>query len=100
MFLVVFMHRKAVFVLAAVFLVVALVVPPVLLIMESDHDLDNYINSKQNPNGLQTNGNITIADERNENFQTYSIAAIIEVVFVALFAVTIFYGINHPHPKH
>ncbi len=94
------MHRKAIFALAGVFLIVALVVPPVLLIMESDHDLDNYINSQQNPNGLQTNGNITITDERNENFQTYSYAAIIEVVFVVLFAITLFYGINHLHPKH
>jgi hypothetical protein len=94
------MHRKTIFALAGVFLIVALVVPPVLLIMESDHDLDNYINSQQNPNGLQTNGNITITDERNENFQAYSYAAIIEVVFVVLFAITLFYGINHTHPKH
>ena len=96
----IFMHRKAVFFLAGVFLVVALVVPPVLLILQSDHDLDNFIIA-QNPNGLQTNGNITITDEIGENNQsTYTIAAVIEVVFVSLFAVTLYYGINHRHPEH
>jgi hypothetical protein len=96
----IFMHRKAVFFLAGVFLVVALVVPPVLLILQSDHDLDNFIIA-QNPNGLQTNGNITITDEIGENNQsTYTIAAVIEVVFVSLFAVTLYYGINHKHPEH
>ena len=96
----IFMHRKAVFFIAGVFLVVALVVPPVLLILQSDHDLDNFIIA-QNPNGLQTNGNITITDEIGENNQsTYTIAAVIEVVFVSLFAVTLYYGINHKHPEH
>jgi uncharacterized membrane protein YtjA (UPF0391 family) len=94
------MHRKAVFFIAGIFLVLALVVPPALLILQSDHDLDNFITA-QNPNGLQTNGNITITDEIGENNQsTYAVAAILEVVFVALFAVTLFYGLNHPHPKH
>ena len=96
----IFMHRKAVFFLAGIFLVVALVVPPVLLILNSDHDLDNFIIA-QNPNGLQTNGNITITDEIGENNQsTYVVVTVIEVVFVALFAVTLFYGINHTHPEH
>jgi len=94
------MHRKAIFALAGVFLVVALFVPPVLLILNSDHDLDNFITAGS-PNGLQTNGNITITDEIGENNQsTYTVAAVIEVVFVALFAVTLYYGVNHPHPKH
>jgi hypothetical protein len=70
------------------------------LILQSDHNLDNFIIA-QNPNGLQTNGNITITDEIGENNQsTYVVAAIIEVVFIALFAVTLFYGINNPHPEH
>lgn len=94
------MHRKAVFFLAGVFLVVALVVPPVLLILQADNDLDNFIIA-QNPNGLQTNGNITITDEIQENHQTtFTIVAIIEVIFVSLFAVTLYYGINHTHPEH
>jgi ABC-type spermidine/putrescine transport system permease subunit II len=96
------MHRKAVFVLAGVFLVVALIVPPVMLVLQSDNDLDNYIIS-QNPNGLQTNGNVTILtpDELKENHtNTFILVAIVEVIFVVLAVVTLYYGINHPHPEH
>ena len=46
------MHRKAIFFLAGIFLVLALVVPPIILVLQSDNDLDNYIIS-QNPNGLK-----------------------------------------------
>ena len=94
------MHRKAVFFLAGIFLVVALVVPPVLLILQADNDLDNYIVS-QNPNGLQTNGNVTITDEIGESHMTtFTIVAVIEVIFVTLFSITLYYGINHTHPEH
>ena len=96
------MHRKATFLLAGIFLVVALVVPPIMLVMQTMTDLDNYIVS-QNPNGMQTNGNATILTpkELQENHTTtFILVAIIEVIFVSLFAVTLFYGINHPHPKH
>jgi len=91
----IFMHRKAVFALAGVFLAVALVAPPVILILQADHDLDNYIIARDNP-GLETSGNITITDEISENHQTtFTIVAIIEVIFVILFAITLYYGINH-----
>ena len=46
------MHRKAIFFLAGIFLIVALVVPLEILVLQSDNDLDNYIIS-QNPNGLK-----------------------------------------------
>ena len=92
------MHRKAVFALAGVFLAVALVVPPVLFIIQADKDLDNYI-VIQNNQGLVTSGNATIIDQAHENHtNTIIISAAIEVVFIPAFAVTIFYGINHPHP--
>jgi len=102
MFLGVFMHRKAVFALAGVFLVIALIVPPIVLVLQADKDLDNYIVS-QNPNGLQTNGNVTIltpAELQENHNNTFIIVAIVEVVFASLFAVTLYYGINHPHPEH
>ena len=89
------MHRKAVFALAGVFLAVALVAPPVILILQADHDLDNYIIARDNP-GLETSGNVTIIDEINENHQTtFTLVAIIEVIFVILFVITLYYGINH-----
>ncbi len=96
------MHRKAVFFLAAVFLVVALVVPPIILLLQADNDLDNYIIS-QNPTGHQTGGNVTTLtpEELQENHNTiFIVVAAIEVIFVALFVVTLYYGINHPHPEH
>ena len=94
------MHRKAVFFLAAVFLAVALVVPPVLLVMQSDNDLDNIINA-QNPVGHETSGNITLSDEVGESHQTTFVTVlVVEVVFVVLAAITIYFGISHTHPKH
>lgn len=96
------MHRKAVFFLAGVFLVVALVVPPVVLLLQADNDLDNYIIA-QNPTGHQTNGNVTTLtpEELQENHnKIFIVVAAIEVIFVALFVVTLYYGINHPHPEH
>jgi hypothetical protein len=95
------MHRKSTFVLAAIFLLVALVVPPVLLYLQSDHDVDNY-SAAQNPNGLQTNGNITLTPEElhESNTNIFIIVILIEVLFVILFAVTLYYGVSHPHPQH
>jgi hypothetical protein len=72
------------------------------LLQQNDNDLDNYIIS-QNPNGMQTGGNITVLtpDEIQENHNTtFLLVIIIEVIFVVLFVVTLYIGINHPHPKH
>ena len=96
------MHRKAVFALAGVFLVMALIVPPVILVLQADKDLDNYIIS-QNPSSHETGGNITTltpAEIQENHNNTFIIVIVVEVVFVSLFAVTIYYGINHPHPEH
>jgi hypothetical protein len=92
------MHRKAVFALAGIFLIIALAVPPVLFVIQADKDLDDFIKI-QNNQGLVTSGNATIIDQAHENHtNTIIISAAIEVVFIPAFAVTIFYGINHPHP--
>ncbi len=89
------LHRKAVFALAGVFLAVALVMPPVLFKLQADQDLDNYITAMENP-GMETSGNVTIPDQINENHQTtFLIVLVIEVVFVILFAITLYYGINY-----
>ena len=63
------MHRKAVFALAGVFLAVALIVPPLIFILQADNDLDNLIIVRDNP-GLVTSGNATITDETSENHST------------------------------
>ncbi len=95
------MHRKAIFVLAGIFLVVALVVPPVILLLQSDNDLDNYIIS-QDPTHQTQSGNIILTPEEiQENHNTiFIVVLIVEVIFVALFAITMYYGVNHPHPEH
>ncbi len=80
----------------------ALIVPPVVLVLQADNDLDNYITS-QNPTGHQTGGNITVLTpaELQENHNTvFIVVLVVEVVFVALFVVTMYYGINLPHPEH
>ncbi len=95
MFLGIFVHRKAVFALAGVFLAVALVAPPVVLLIQADQDLDNIIIAQDNP-ALATSGNVTIAQETSERHQVnFMIILIVEVVFVILFAVTMYYGISY-----
>jgi len=92
------MHRKAVFALAGVFLAVAIVVPPLIFILQADQDLDNLI-VVQNPTGLQTNGNVTITDETSESHTNNIIlVGVIDGVFIPLFAVTLYFAVNHPHP--
>ncbi len=92
------MHRKAIFALTAVFLAVAVIVPPVLFIIQADNDLDNLIIVRNNP-GLSTSGNITITDEIGESHtNNIIIFVVIEAVFLPAFAITLYYGVNHPHP--
>ncbi len=96
------MHRKAVFALAGIFLAIAFIVPLTILLLQANTDLQN-ITVIQNPTGLQTSGNITIPT--NQEIQTTHtsnliISAVVAVVFISLFVVTLFYGINHTHPEH
>ena len=95
------MHKKAVFALAAVFLAIALVAPPVLLVLQADKDYDNYITTRNQP-GIATSGNATSAIyEMHEDVQSaFTLILVIDAIFVTLFAVTIWFGINHTHPKH
>jgi len=96
------MHRKVVFALATVFLVVALVVPPTLVILQTNNTIYKYIIPGTSPvQAGPTNITITITPQERTNFNNaIIIAVIIEVVFILLFVVTVFYGINHTHPEH
>jgi len=95
------MHRKKIFLLAAVFLVVALVVPPVLVILQADNTIYKYIIPGVSPTQGSTNITITITPTERSNYNNAIIlAAIIAVIFILLFAITMFYGINHTHPEH
>jgi len=95
------MHRKPVFALAAVFLVVALVIPPALVILQTNNTIYKYIVPGTSPTQGSTNITITITQTDRQNYNSaVELALIIEAVFIALFAVTLFYGINHTHPEH
>jgi hypothetical protein len=95
------MHRKLVFLLAAVFLVVALAVPPALVILQTNNTAYKYIIPGTSPTQGSDNITITITPTERTNYNTaIDEAVVIGVVFIVLFAVTIFYGINHTHPKH
>jgi ABC-type sulfate transport system permease component len=93
------MHRKGVFALAGVFLAVAIVVPFVVFALQAADDLIII----RNPAGMRTNGNVsTVTPEQVQQSHTNTliIVAVIEVVFVLLFVVTMYYGIKHVHPYH
>jgi hypothetical protein len=95
------MHRKKIFLLAAVFLVVALVVPPVIVILQADNTIYKYIIPGVSPTQGSDNITITITPTERSNYNNAVIlAAIIGVIFILLFVITMFYGINHTHPEH
>lgn len=94
-------HRKQVFVLAGVFLAMALVIPPAVLVYLTSQDFNRFI-VVQNDQGLVTGGNTTSnIYQLNQTIQTiYGVIIMVEAVFVVLFAVTVWYGIKHVHPDH
>ena len=95
------MHRKIVFTIAAVFLVIALVVPPVIVILQTNNTIYKYIVPGNYPTQGSTNITITITPTERSNYNNAIIlAAIIEVVFLVLFVTMVYYGINHTHPEH
>ena len=93
------MHRKRVFTIAAVFLIIALVVPPAFVVFEVNNTIYKYIIPGTTP--VQGTPTITLTNPDAKNYALVIIAAaIIEVIFIALFIVTLYIGINHTHPEH
>ncbi len=85
------MHNKKFFALAGVFLVVALSAPPLILYFEGASELVAYENT-----GHQTAGNLSFLEQVQQSRQSaYILVVAVEVVFVLLFVVTMYYGINH-----
>jgi|WetSurMetagenome_2_1015567.scaffolds.fasta_scaffold16143_3 hypothetical protein len=88
------MHRKALFILAGVFLAVALAVPPIILIMQAETDVNNLIIVQNNP-AMATSGNFSDPNALHQSHQiNYLLVGIVEVVFVSLFAVTLYYALK------
>ena len=94
------MHEKRVFLLAIVFLVVALVVPPVLVILQTNNTIYKYIIPGISPVRGSSNITVIITPQERANYNMAIVAAlIIAVVFIVLFAITLYYGINHTAPN-
>jgi hypothetical protein len=94
------MHYKKIFALAGVFLAVAIIVPVVIFSLQAQNDLIVI----QNPNGMQTGGNnnATANFQQTQTAHTNNliIVLVVDVVFVSLFIVTMYFGIRHIHPSH
>ncbi len=86
------MNRKA-FALAGVFLAVALIVPPLLLITQIDRDLDNLVN--QGPNlADETTAQGFLADVDARNGVVYAVAILVEAAAVILFIVCLWFALK------
>jgi cytochrome c oxidase assembly factor CtaG len=95
------MHRKRVFTIAAVLLVIALVVPPTIVVLAANNSIYKYIIPGTTPTQGSPTIQIPLTNQERTNFQmAIIIAAVLEVIFIALFITTIYYGINHTHPEH
>ena len=86
------MNRKA-FVVAGIFLAVALIVPPYLLNMQHDADVDNIVDQAPNlADETQTQG--IIGDMNARYGAVFGIAIAAEVIAVILFIVFLWVGLK------
>jgi hypothetical protein len=84
-----------------VFLVIALVAPSLIVFLRTNNAIYKYLIPGTNPAQGSTNVTITITPQDRANYNTaITIALKLGAVFIALFAVTTYYGINHTHPEH
>jgi hypothetical protein len=93
------MHHKDTFALAGVFLAVALVLPIALFALQASNDIIII----QNPTGMDTDGSLPTApveQVQQSHVTTLLIVIFVEIIFVSLFIVAIYYGIRHIHPNH
>jgi hypothetical protein len=84
-----------------VFLVIALVAPSLIVFLRTNNAIYKYLIPGTNPAQGSTNVTITITPQDRANYNTAIIIALkLGAVFIVLFAVTTYYGINHTHPEH
>lgn len=95
------MHHKFLFTLAGIFLAVALIVPTVAFIIQANRDADALLIYDNPSQGTGPNTSLTDPSELNEDHtNTIILVLIIDVVFVSLFIVLIYLGINHYHGQY
>ncbi len=96
-----FLVHKVFFASAVVFMVIAIILPIVILIVQPGNGLDNNI-IPQNPSGMQTGDNLSLptAEQIQQQQTTTLIIVAVEVVFISLIVITLYYGLKtHPVPK-
>jgi len=86
------LNRKA-FVVAGIFLAIALAAPPYAFITQSDADLDNIINQSPNLSDV-TQAQGFVADMDVSHRTLFAIVLAIEVVCVILFVVFLWIGLR------
>jgi hypothetical protein len=86
------MHHKKLFALAGVFLAVALFTPPIVLYLQGVTEEAIF----QERLAHETAGNFSFLEKIQQSRQnSLVLVAVVEVVFVSLFVVAMYYGINH-----
>lgn len=86
------MHHKKLFALAGVFLAVALFTPPLVLYLQGVTEEAIFQERLEH----ETAGNFSFLERIHQSQQNALIlVAVVEAVFVLLFVVTMYYGINH-----
>jgi len=93
------MHHKFLFALAGIFLLIAFVVPIVLYTLQAGDDVKNYSDLINDPSQVTSpNSSLTEPSEvAQRHTNTTIIVIVVEVVFVSLFIVMVYLGINHYH---
>ena len=95
------MHRKLVFSVAAVFLIIALVIPPSIVILQTNNTVYKNLIPGTNPTQGATNVTVTVTPQQRDAFNTTIIISLaIEAIFITLFAIMLYLGVNHTHPDH
>jgi hypothetical protein len=96
------MHHIILFALAGIFLAVALIFPAVAFTLQADRDADAISQFINDPSqGTGPNATFTDPNEVNEDHtNTVILVLVVEVVFVSLFIVMMYLGINHYHGQY
>ncbi len=96
------MHHKFLFTLAGIFLAVAFIVSTVTFVLQAQVDVENYSGLINDPSQV-TAPNVTYPDPFElaaSHSSTTIFVLVVEVVFISLFVVCLYLGINHYHGQY
>ncbi|MGD6808650.1 MAG: hypothetical protein ACQCN3_03030 [Candidatus Bathyarchaeia archaeon] len=96
------MHHKFLFTLAGIFLAVA-VITPIVALAQANQGVIGILQNNTNDPSQGTGPNVTNVDPGQvveDQTNTLILVMIIEVVFISLFIVMLYLGINHYHGQY